>query len=96
MPVATEVQPGWWVGGCYGHELIDPITKAVKEWSGIIDLTVEFPESCPTQSYLSIPTWDGVPPSPAELEHAATFSVEIPYKATSASSDGTSKLPRRL
>ena len=47
VPVATEVYPGWWVGGCYGHEL-------GKDWGGVIDLTVEFPESCigRTKSYL--------------------------------------------
>ncbi len=71
VPVATEVQPGWWVGGCYGHELD-------KDWGGVVDLTVEFPESCidRTKSYLSAPTWDGVPLDPAGLEKAATFAVE--------------------
>jgi len=71
VPVATEVQPGWWVGGCYGHELN-------KDWGGVVDLTVEFPESCwsRTKSYLSAPTWDGVPLSKADLEAAATFAIE--------------------
>ena len=69
VPVATEVQPGWWVGGCYGHELN-------KEWGGVVDLTVEFPESCVARHYLAAPTWDGVPLAPADLEHAATFAVE--------------------
>ncbi|VEU41005.1 unnamed protein product [Pseudo-nitzschia multistriata] len=71
VPVATEVQPGWWVGGCYGHELN-------MDWGGVVDLTVEFPESCRnrTKSYLSAPTWDGVPLNPAGLEAAATFAVE--------------------
>jgi protein-tyrosine phosphatase len=71
VPVASEVQPGWWVGGCYGHEL-------GKEWGGIIDLTVEFSESCRnhTKRYLSAPTWDGVPLSPEDLEAAASFAVE--------------------
>ena len=73
VPVASEVQPGWWVGGCYGHELN-------KEWGGIIDLTVEFPERMSTQSYLSIPTWDGVPATPAQLEEAAIFAVEAREK----------------
>ena len=70
VPVATEVQPGWWVGSCYGHELN-------KQWAGVIDLTVEFPEStiATTKSYLSIPTWDGVPPSPEQLDEAANFAV---------------------
>jgi protein-tyrosine phosphatase len=70
VPVASECQPGWWVGGCYAHELN-------KEWAVIIDLTVEFPESCiqHTEAYLSIPTWDGVPATPAQLEAAAHFAV---------------------
>jgi hypothetical protein len=71
VPVASEVQPGWWVGGCYAHELNKD------SWGGVIDLTVEFPESCRqiTTHYLSAPTWDGVPLSPPDLESAATFAV---------------------
>jgi protein-tyrosine phosphatase len=71
VPVATEVQPGWWVGGCYGSELD-------KDWGGVIDLTVEFNETCRerTKEYLSMPTWDGVPASPALLDEAANFAVE--------------------
>lgn len=70
VPTASEVQPGWWVGGCYAHEL-------KKDWAGVVDLTVEFPESCikRTRGYISLPTWDGVPCSPAQLEEAATFAV---------------------
>lgn len=68
---ATEVQDGWWVGGCYADDL-------GKDWGGIIDLTVEFPERCreKTKNYLSAPTWDGVPLAPAGLEAAADFAVE--------------------
>jgi protein-tyrosine phosphatase len=70
VPVASEVQPGWWVGGCYANELN-------KEWAGIIDQTVEFPESCITQTkeYYLLPTWDGVPATPEQLEDASTFAV---------------------
>jgi Dual specificity phosphatase, catalytic domain len=70
IPVASEVVPGWYVGGCYGHYLH-------KEWAGVIDLTVEFPETTihNTKAYLSIPTWDGIPASPAQLEDGATFAV---------------------
>ena len=72
VPVASKVQRGWWVGGCHADEL------GPKEWGGIIDLTVEFPESCRkhTKHYLSAPTWDGVPLSPADLDSAANFGVE--------------------
>ena len=76
VPAASEVQKGWWVGGCNAHEL------GPKEWGGIIDLTVEFPESCrkSTKHYLSAPTWDGVPLSPADLESAAIFAVQAREK----------------
>jgi protein-tyrosine phosphatase len=70
VAVATEVQPGWWVGGCYADKLD-------KDWAGVIDLTVEFPESCinRTRAYLSTPTWDGVPATAEQLEEAADFAV---------------------
>lgn len=75
VPVASEVQPGWWVGGCYANDLD-------RDWGGIIDLTVEFPERCidRSQLYLSCPTWDGVPATPAQLEECATFAVEARKK----------------
>ena len=71
VPVASQVQPGWWVGGCYAYELN-------MQWAGVIDLTVEFPEKCraSTQKYLCIPTWDGVPASPEQLEKAAVFCMD--------------------
>lgn len=81
VPVATEVQPGWWIGGCYGHELN-------KTWAAIVDLTVEFSETCcastttttqqqqaQAQTYVSAPTWDGIPLAPADLERVAIFAV---------------------
>jgi hypothetical protein len=70
VPVASEVQPGWWIGGCHADRLD-------KDWAGVVDLTVEFPESTinRTQAYLSIPTWDGVPASPRQIEEAAAFAV---------------------
>jgi hypothetical protein len=71
VPVASQVLPGWWVGGCYGHEL-----KEVSKWAAVIDLTVEFPETAITDHYLSLPTWDGVPATPAQLEEGATFAVQ--------------------
>lgn len=69
VPVASEVQPGWWVGGCYSHQL-------EKKWAGIVDLTVEFPEKCRAERYLCLPSWDGVPCSPEQLEKAAVFCIE--------------------
>mmetsp|Transcript_12139 Transcript_12139/g.27259 ORF Transcript_12139/g.27259 Transcript_12139/m.27259 type:complete len:290 (+) Transcript_12139:35-904(+) len=71
VPVASEVQPGWYVGGCHSNELN-------KDWGAVIDLTVEFPEGCinNTRAYLSMPTWDGVPATPEQLEEAAAFAVK--------------------
>lgn len=71
VPVASEVQDGWWVGGCYANRL-------GKHWGAVIDLTVEFPEAAETDHYLSLPTWDGVPATPAQLENAAAFAVNSP------------------
>jgi len=71
VPAASEVQPGWWVGGIYSYELD-------KDWGGVIDLTVEFPERCVdnSESYMLKATWDGVPADPVDLEAAAIFAVE--------------------
>jgi len=71
VPVASEVIPNWWVGGCYSHE-IDT------DWAAVIDLTVEFPETTinRTKGYMSVPTWDGVPASPAQLDEGANFALQ--------------------
>jgi len=71
VPVASEVQPGLWVGGVYSDQL-------GKQWAGVIDATSEFPERCrtTTKRYLCLPTWDGVPATPKQLETAARFVVE--------------------
>merc|ERR1711998_376338 len=37
VPVASEVAPGWYIGGSYSHEL-------GKRFAGVVDLTCEFPE----------------------------------------------------
>jgi len=71
VPPCSEVQPGWYVGGRFSNE-------ADIKWGGVIDLTSEFPEACinQTNAYLLIPLWDGVPPTPSQLEEAADFAVE--------------------
>uniref|UniRef100_A0A7S2W2M2 Tyrosine specific protein phosphatases domain-containing protein n=1 Tax=Rhizochromulina marina TaxID=1034831 RepID=A0A7S2W2M2_9STRA len=71
VPVATEIRKGWWLGGRGGREL-------GKRWAGTVDLTVEFPEPCADQSlyYLSLPCWDGVPPTAEQLEEAAEFCAQ--------------------
>ena len=57
----------------FNSQPVDALLRRV----GVIDLTVEFPESTihRTTSYLSIPTWDGVPASPAQLDEGANFAV---------------------
>jgi len=71
VPVATEVHPGWFLGGRYGDEL-------GRKWAGTIDLTCEFPEGCAnsTERYMLLPCWDGTPPPVELLDRAATFAVE--------------------
>lgn len=71
VPVASEVAPGWWIGGRYGARL-------GKKWAATIDLTVEFPEGCAgsTREYLNLPCWDGQPPAPRDIERAARFAAE--------------------
>ena len=70
LPVASEVAPGWWIGGRYSDELR-------KKWAVVIDLTVEFPENCrqTTDEYLLVPCWDGVPPAPLDIERAARLAA---------------------
>ena len=71
-PVASEVAPGWWIGGRYACELRG------RQWAATIDLTTEFPELCmsTSQQYLLIPCWDGVPPTPKDIERAARFATD--------------------
>ena len=70
VPVASEVHPGWWIGGRYAAEL-------GRRWAATIDLTVEFDEGCmaTSQQYLLVACWDGQPPKPADIERAARFAV---------------------
>ena len=73
VPVASEVQPGWWIGGRYAHKL-----PGARRWALTIDLTVEFPEACFAESaqYLLLPTWDGTPPDANGIENAARLASE--------------------
>jgi len=66
VPVASEVADGWYIGGCYSHEL-------GLDWSGVLDLTCEFPETAigSTKSYKLVAVWDGTPPTPAQIDEAA-------------------------
>ena len=53
----------------YAHEL------GIPHWGCILDLTVEFEESCRSQcaefGYLNVACWDGAPPTPKALDVAA-------------------------
>ena len=71
-PVASEVAPGWWIGGRYAAQLR-------RKWAATVDLTVEFPEGCmaTTEAYMLVPCWDGVPPTPRDIERAARFATEL-------------------
>merc|ERR1719473_2452579 len=71
VPVASEVVPGWWIGGCFASRL-------KRRWAATIDLTCEFPEGCreTTDAYLLLRCWDGTPPSPQDIERAARFAAE--------------------
>jgi len=73
VPVATEVHPGWWIGGRYAHWL-----PGKRKWALTIDLTVEFPESCYSESlrYLLLPCWDGTPPDAHGIERAAKLAAD--------------------
>jgi hypothetical protein len=72
IPVASEVAPGWWIGGRYARQLGN------RRWACTIDLTVEFTEGCrdTSDTYLLLPCWDGVPPSPKGIERAARLAAE--------------------
>jgi len=72
VPVASEVHPGWWIGGRYA----DRLPGQRRTWACTIDLTVEFPEACfrESEQYLLVPCWDGTPPPPAAIERAARLA----------------------
>jgi protein-tyrosine phosphatase len=72
VPVASEVAPGWWIGGRYANRLRH-------RWAATVDLTVEFSEGCrdSTRAYLNLPCWDGTPPSARDIERAARFASDL-------------------
>ena len=71
VDTATEVAPGWWLGGRYA----DRAPGRPERWAGVLDLTVELPERCLDlcDDYLLVRCWDGAPPHLQDLERAATF-----------------------
>ena len=85
-PVATEVVPGWWIGGRFGDRL-------KKKWAVTIDLTCEFPEACREVTGPS-----ALPPPPCvsnPLPRALPSLSPSPTQAsTSCSRAGTACRPR--
>jgi len=73
IPEATEVLPGWWLGGRYA----DGAPGRPARWSGVLDLTCELPERCiaDADEYKLVRLWDGAPPAPDAIEAAADFCV---------------------
>lgn len=73
VPAATEVVPGWYLGGLFvdrvrlpdggDDQAQDPDGKG-PTWAAIVDLTCEFAERgrCHPEDYYHLPTWDGCPP----------------------------------
>jgi len=78
-PLATEIEKGFWIGGRSCHKMKSNNNDKIV-WSSIVDLTVEFPESCECKAYLNIPLWDGNPPTKESVEEAATFAVQAQRK----------------
>eukprot|EP00762_Andalucia_godoyi_P004462 ANDGO_08251.mRNA.1 Uncharacterized protein YnbD len=68
---ATEIFSGWYVGGWRS-------CKVPLNWGGVVDLTCELPEyvEIAPHKYLCIPTWDGTPPCPTDIERAVLFAAE--------------------
>jgi protein tyrosine phosphatase len=71
----NEILEGWYLGGRYStHDL----NGRGLNFAAAVDLTCEFSELCrdSTDSFLSVPVWDGVPPTPVQLEQCACFVDE--------------------
>lgn len=68
VEAATEIYPGFYVGGWYSFTL-------GIEWAAVVDLCCELPEKCKSRKYLACPTWDGCVKL-NDLSHAARFLAE--------------------
>ncbi len=42
-------------------------------WGSILDVTNELPRLGKCPNYLNLPSWDGTPPSPAEIQRGVEF-----------------------
>lgn len=71
--VATEVYPGWWLGGWHSWEL-------GHKYSAVVDLCCELPERCEAKQYMCCANWDGI-------LHQEDIAAAAPFLAE-ASKDG--------
>jgi len=84
VPAATEVVPGWYLGGLFvdrvrlvdggDDQAQDPDGKGLT-WAAIVDLTCEFAERgrCHPEDYYHLPTWDGCPPDHTRFAEVGRF-----------------------
>jgi len=73
VETATEVYPGFYVGGWFSYEL-------GVEWDAVVDLCCELPKRCKAKKYLCCPQWDGVTTC-EDVAVAASLLVEESKKA---------------
>ena len=77
--VANHITHDIWLGGndCVKIEQIAAFQTGEK-WAAVVDLTCEYSETATveTLNYLNLPTWDGNPPSPDEIEKGSVFILD--------------------
>ena len=70
LDVATEVWPGWYLGGWYSYEL-------GIHFSAVVDLCCELPERAETDKYMCCANWDG-------MLHGEDIAQAAPFLAKAA------------
>jgi hypothetical protein len=70
LEVATEVWPGWYLGGWYSSEL------GIR-FSAVVDLCCELPERAQTDRYMCCANWDG-------MLHGEDIARAAPFLAAAA------------
>ena len=70
LEVATEVWPGWWLGGWYSYEL------GIR-FAATVDLCCELPERAETEQYMCCANWDG-------MVHGEDIAKAAPFLAAAA------------
>jgi hypothetical protein len=59
-------------GDVYVGDYFSSWSKGVS-WGSIVDITNELPRLGRSSQYLNIPSWDGTPPSPTEIQRGVEF-----------------------